>query len=95
MTDIALKATDLEVVRGDKTVLSGMSFAVRQGEVFALLGGNGAGKSTTLLTFMGLLQLNRGIAEEDQSTQGRAREHIAEIRCFTKELRKHKHLCCL
>ena len=43
--------------------MSGMSFEVRQGEVFALLGGNGAGKSTTLLIFMGLLQANRGTAE--------------------------------
>ena len=48
--DVALKADCLEVIRGDKKVLSGMSFEVSQGEVFALLGGNGAGKSTTLLT---------------------------------------------
>ena len=63
MTNVALKAIDLEVIRGGKTVLSGMSFEVKQGEVFALLGGNGAGKSTTLLTFMGLLCPNAGIAE--------------------------------
>ena len=46
--DVALRADCLEVIRGDKKVLSGMSFEVREGEVFALLGGNGAGKSTTL-----------------------------------------------
>ena len=63
MTNYALKASDLEVVRGGKTVLSGMSFEVKQGEVFALLGGNGAGKSTTLLTFMGLLQPKGGVAQ--------------------------------
>ncbi len=63
MTDIALKADNLNVVRGTKTVLSRVSFEVKQGEVFALLGGNGAGKSTTLLTFMGLLQANSGTAE--------------------------------
>ena len=62
MTEIALEATNLEVARGGKTVLSGMSFDVRQGEVFALLGGNGAGKSTTLLTFMGLLKPTSGTA---------------------------------
>lgn len=61
--EIALKATALRVVRGSNTVLSGMSFEVRQGEVFALLGGNGAGKSTTLLTFMGLLTPDSGSAE--------------------------------
>jgi len=63
MAEPALKATDLEVIRGGKTVLSGMSFAVAKGEVFALLGGNGAGKSTTLLTFMGLLRPESGVAE--------------------------------
>ena len=63
MTDIALRASNLNVVRGNKTVLSAMSFEVKQGEVFALLGGNGTGKSTTLLTFMGLLRANSGTAE--------------------------------
>ncbi|MDG1025171.1 MAG: ABC transporter ATP-binding protein [Gammaproteobacteria bacterium] len=63
MSNCALRASDLEVIRGGNAVLSGMSFEVKQGEVFALLGGNGAGKSTTLLTFMGLLQPNGGIAE--------------------------------
>ena len=63
MIDVALKADCLEVIRGDKKVLSGMSFEVREGEVFALLGGNGAGKSTTLLTFMGVLKPSGGTAE--------------------------------
>lgn len=63
MTQCALKATDLEVIRGSKKVLSGMSFEVNKGEVFALLGGNGAGKSTSLLTFMGLLKPNVGVAQ--------------------------------
>ncbi len=63
MTEIALEAADLQVIRGSKTVLSGMSFEVRQGEIFALLGGNGAGKSTTLLTFMGLLKPASGSAK--------------------------------
>lgn len=63
MTECAIRATDLEVIRGNKKVLSGMSFTVKKGEVFALLGGNGAGKSTSLLTFMGLLKPHVGMAE--------------------------------
>ncbi|MFM7798894.1 MAG: ATP-binding cassette domain-containing protein, partial [Planctomycetota bacterium] len=39
-----------------------MSFAVQSGETYALLGGNGAGKSTTLLTFLGFLRPDSGAA---------------------------------
>ena len=63
MSDVALNAADLKIIRGSRMVLTGMSFQVRQGEVYALLGGNGTGKSTTLLTFMGLLQPSAGVAE--------------------------------
>lgn len=61
-SDIALAAMDLRVSRGGQLVLSGLTFEVRKGEVFVLLGGNGAGKSTTLLTFIGLLQPDSGQA---------------------------------
>jgi ABC-2 type transport system ATP-binding protein len=43
-------------------VLRRVSFAVQPGETYALLGGNGAGKSTTLLTFLGFLQPDSGAA---------------------------------
>ena len=60
--DIALQAKDLRVSRGGQRVLTDLSFDVRKGEVFVLLGGNGAGKSTTLLTFIGLLEPDSGQA---------------------------------
>jgi ABC-2 type transport system ATP-binding protein len=43
-------------------VLSGVTFAVESGEIYGLLGGNGAGKSTTLATFIGLLPAANGRA---------------------------------
>lgn len=62
MTRTVVEACNLAVSRGDTPVLSDISFEVREGEVFALLGGNGAGKSTTLLTFLGLLEPKSGEA---------------------------------
>lgn len=58
----SLEARSLRVERGGRPVLNGVSFSVAPGEVFALLGGNGAGKSTTLLTFLGFLAPASGAA---------------------------------
>ncbi len=55
-----LQADQLRVARSGKEVLCGVSFAVASGEIYGLLGGNGAGKSTTLATFLGFLQPTAG-----------------------------------
>lgn len=58
--EFKLQADQLRVQRGGKEVLAGVSFAVARGEVYGLLGGNGAGKSTTLATFLGFLPAASG-----------------------------------
>ena len=58
----SLEAAALSVSRGGRSVLRRVSFAVQPGETYALLGGNGAGKSTTLLTFLGFLRPDSGAA---------------------------------
>ena len=43
-----IEVKDLVVKYGERTVLSGISFEVKRGEVFVILGGSGCGKSTLL-----------------------------------------------
>jgi len=55
-----LEARGLSAGYGRAQVLFGLDLAVGQGEVVALLGRNGAGKSTTLKALMGLVEARSG-----------------------------------
>ena len=55
-----LEVKDLEVYYGVIQAIKGVSFQVNQGEVIALIGANGAGKTTILHTVTGLLSPKRG-----------------------------------
>src|SRR6202022_1664403 len=56
-----LSVRNIEVVYNDVIlVLRGLSLEVPQGEIVALLGANGAGKSTTLKAISGLLKTEDG-----------------------------------
>jgi branched-chain amino acid transport system ATP-binding protein len=56
-----LEITNLEVVYEDVIlVLKGLSLTVPQGQIVALLGANGAGKTTVLRAITGLLDIHRG-----------------------------------
>ena len=60
-TEILIDAVQLAY--GPHRVLDGLSLRVSGGEVYALLGGNGAGKSTTLSTLLGFLRADAGQVE--------------------------------
>jgi ABC-type cobalamin/Fe3+-siderophores transport system ATPase subunit len=55
-----LKAGEVTVLRGRRTVLHGVSLALRAGEALALVGPNAAGKSTLVGTLAGLLPVVSG-----------------------------------
>jgi branched-chain amino acid transport system ATP-binding protein len=55
-----LEVNNIHVYYGAIHALRGISFHVEKGEIVALIGANGAGKSTTLSTISGLLQPREG-----------------------------------
>jgi branched-chain amino acid transport system ATP-binding protein len=58
--DHMLEVQDLHVYYGAIHALKGISFHLGKGEIIALIGANGAGKSTTLSTISGLLRPREG-----------------------------------
>ena len=63
-----LAVENLEVVYDDVLlVLKGVSLAVPDGAIVALLGANGAGKTTALRAVTGLLALHRGRVTEEEA----------------------------
>ncbi len=59
----ALKVSELTSGYGEATVLHAVDLEIRGGEIFALLGKNGMGKSTLLKTIMGYLPKQSGQVE--------------------------------
>ena len=60
MAEALLTLDDVRAGYGDAVVLDGIAFEVRDGGSLALLGRNGVGKSTLLLTIMGYTLVRRG-----------------------------------
>jgi len=75
-----LKLEGVETWYGAIQAIKGISLDVSQGEIVALLGANGAGKSTTINTINGLLKATKGRIEfMGKDITGMEAEDIAEI----------------
>ena len=55
-----LSVEDLSVAYGERRAVDHLSFVVRPGEVYGLLGSNGAGKSSTIKSIVGLVRPSGG-----------------------------------
>lgn len=60
MPQTGIQIEGLVLERGGRPILDGLCLSVAPGTVYALLGGNGAGKSTTLFAILGLLKPDSG-----------------------------------
>ncbi len=73
-----LTVTTLDVSYGSSQVLFGLKLKVTKGETLALLGRNGAGKSTTMKAIAGVIPAKRGSIElEGRSISGQPSHKIA------------------
>jgi len=72
-----LKLDDVHAYYGKSHVLHGVSFEVRQGEIVALLGRNGSGRSTTVKAIMGLVHGTGSVDWKGNQLLGRQAFEIA------------------
>ena len=77
-----LKADNLNVYYGKIHALKDISFEVNEGEIVALIGANGAGKSTTLKTISGILRSKTGSIE----FMGENISHVESYKLLAKGL---------
>jgi branched-chain amino acid transport system ATP-binding protein len=90
-----LKVNNIDVHYGDVQALWDVSFEVEEGEIVALLGSNGAGKTTSLNTISGLLRPKKGDIEflgqeltelPAHKTAGLGIAHVPEGRRLFREM---------
>jgi ABC-2 type transport system ATP-binding protein len=60
MGKTTLTVNNLRKVIGRKEIIKGISFELKEGEVFGFLGPNGAGKTTTIRMLVGLIKPTSG-----------------------------------
>jgi branched-chain amino acid transport system ATP-binding protein len=78
MNDVVFDAEGIDVFYGTSQILFGVSLAVTAGQTMALLGRNGAGKSTTLKAIAGIAPPARGLVHVlGKPVQGRKPHVIA------------------
>ncbi|MGE7858056.1 MULTISPECIES: ABC transporter ATP-binding protein [Bacillus] len=60
MGKTVLKLTDVQKSIGDKKIVHGLTFEVKEGEIYGFLGPNGSGKTTTIRMITGLISMTQG-----------------------------------
>jgi ABC-2 type transport system ATP-binding protein len=90
---IVLEVENLRKTFGDLVAVDGISFSVKEGEIFGFLGPNGAGKTTTISMICGLLQPSDGeIRVEGLALAENAREVKRRLGVVPQEVAVYSEL---
>ncbi|MDF2609670.1 MAG: multidrug transport system ATPase [Lachnospiraceae bacterium] len=82
-----LKIQELEKLYGDKEVVRGISFDLKEGEILGFLGPNGAGKSTTISMITGLEKSDNGtVLFEGKDTNIDYKKYLKSIGVVPQDL---------
>ncbi len=79
MSNELLKVENLHAFYGKSHILHGVNFEVNQGEIVALLGRNGSGRSTTAKAIMGMVDCHGSARWRDQEIVGKKAFEIAHL----------------
>jgi len=72
---------DLHTRLGNRKILNGMDFSVKEGETFVIMGGSGGGKSVTLKHIIGVFKPDRGrVVVDGRSVPDLDRMQLMELR---------------
>ncbi|MCE9526085.1 MAG: ABC transporter ATP-binding protein, partial [Planctomycetales bacterium] len=91
VSDLRKTYTEGLLFRKRQEALKGISFEVKRGEIFGLLGGNGAGKTTFIKILLGIIRRTSGSAQvlDFPAGDSRARQRIGYL---PENLRVPRHL---
>lgn len=80
-----LVVRDVHKRYGDHEAVKGISFNVKEGEIFGLIGPNGAGKTTTLRMISTLLKVTSGTIEVCGYDVVKESDAVREVICYLPE----------
>ncbi|MCY3886780.1 MAG: ATP-binding cassette domain-containing protein [Chloroflexi bacterium] len=90
-SETVLRVKDLTKTFGRRTVVDGVSFDVRRGEMFGFLGPNGSGKTTTIRMALGIIRPDAGsigiLGSPPERSVLRAVGYLPEERGLPRKLR--------
>jgi ABC-2 type transport system ATP-binding protein len=91
--NITLSVKDLTKKIGKREIIKGLSFDLREGEVFGFLGPNGAGKTTTIRMIVGLIKPTSGTIQIcGYPIHERFREAMKNLGCIVENPEMYPYL---